>query len=80
MVNHTVEITIAIIIIMMIVTIIIIITINVLIAASDSEQHPNPILSRDLSVTMQRCKDDFEPQILMACGKIACCAMAFANN
>ena len=51
-----------------------------LVAASDSAQHPDPVLSRDLSVTMQGCKNDFEPQMLMACGIIACCAIAFANN
>ena len=26
--------------------------VNLFVAVSDSEQHPNPVLSRDLSVTM----------------------------
>ena len=31
-------------------------------------------------IWVSRCRDDFEPQVLMSSGKIACYAMAPANN
>ena len=31
-------------------------------------------------IWVSRCKDDFDPKLLMSSSKIACCVMALANN